>query len=813
LIRNLIRLRKLIKYLIISIIVITVSFCILSCDITSNYSEEGMRSANKGDNGVWLGPGWIEKDSSSIYELLNHLSQYQVNRLYINLGFIEPIDSPNAYYQFHINFNDYSITSEDKEVPVNYFYSLLDFAETIKTYNIDYDTNFKIIGTINGEYKYNLLAEKSYRKDNLVDLIGNIIDYFNKSDLYIHNDKLFDGFQIDIEPISKIGTFLEIIEKTKSKLISNQFLSIAVCKSDLKYLNSIANSSIASEDEIALMAYDYRARSDYSYKKQVAEQTLAIIDILAQKGIDTSIFLPLYPEKSNHDPEIENIKNCLSAIMVAARDDYVYESFSRVIIYNYDELIYTSEWEQGFEDFKNYWLNESYIVEDTITGIIADDADSDISLQEQKSFSTVTSLIIDSSGSMEGNKIESAINSAYKMVDMIEQESNYSASENTISVINFNSNAYINIYPTDDYNQIRMFLDSLIYETGGETNIEDALYSCINSFESIINGGSVKKIAILLSDGLPNVGESTKDGLMYGPIEEFIDNNITLYTIGFGDQYDTESIDENLLESIADTTGGSYYYASGTYELSKIYVRLRHESKGNVFYSKTGTIYKDQTINLDPIEVTQGMGDLNITVGWEGSSIDLTLIDPKGTIVDTSYPNSSISTDTNPIYYIIDDPIAGNWNISLFGKDIDENGEEFEVISSTSKLRQPKEISNIIILILFIVLFVGAVLSIIIVIVVKNKRKMVFLYYQGRKIDIKDSIAIGRSPSNTIFINDKKASRNHARIDKSGKDYVLSDLGSRNGTFVNGTKVTSKILADGDNIKIGNTVMVFMIEK
>jgi pSer/pThr/pTyr-binding forkhead associated (FHA) protein len=75
----------------------------------------------------------------------------------------------------------------------------------------------------------------------------------------------------------------------------------------------------------------------------------------------------------------------------------------------------------------------------------------------------------------------------------------------------------------------------------------------------------------------------------------------------------------------------------------------------------------------------------------------------------------------------------------------------------------------------------------------------------------KDSITIGRNEDNTIAIDNLAVSGFHARIDTTGSDYILTDLQSTNGTFVNDRKVTSHKLGHGDNITIGKHVILFVV--
>ena len=70
-------------------------------------------------------------------------------------------------------------------------------------------------------------------------------------------------------------------------------------------------------------------------------------------------------------------------------------------------------------------------------------------------------------------------------------------------------------------------------------------------------------------------------------------------------------------------------------------------------------------------------------------------------------------------------------------------------------------------------------------------------------------ITVGRTPANHICITDGAASRKHCMIKTVGETYNLVDLGSANGTVVNGDRVKECELTDGDRIKIGKTVLAF----
>jgi pSer/pThr/pTyr-binding forkhead associated (FHA) protein len=75
---------------------------------------------------------------------------------------------------------------------------------------------------------------------------------------------------------------------------------------------------------------------------------------------------------------------------------------------------------------------------------------------------------------------------------------------------------------------------------------------------------------------------------------------------------------------------------------------------------------------------------------------------------------------------------------------------------------------------------------------------------------VDDVTTIGRASSNLIQITDEKASRNHFRVEKTGKTFKIVDLGSTNGVRLNGIKITGeKALNPRDTISLGKTTFTF----
>lgn len=79
---------------------------------------------------------------------------------------------------------------------------------------------------------------------------------------------------------------------------------------------------------------------------------------------------------------------------------------------------------------------------------------------------------------------------------------------------------------------------------------------------------------------------------------------------------------------------------------------------------------------------------------------------------------------------------------------------------------------------------------------------------QGKKYPLEDpEIVIGRDPASNLVINDVEVSRKHARLIWQESNYVIEDIGSTNGTFINGERLNSPfVLHGGETISLGENI-------
>lgn len=81
---------------------------------------------------------------------------------------------------------------------------------------------------------------------------------------------------------------------------------------------------------------------------------------------------------------------------------------------------------------------------------------------------------------------------------------------------------------------------------------------------------------------------------------------------------------------------------------------------------------------------------------------------------------------------------------------------------------------------------------------------------QGVRFNIEDPVVtVGRDSSNRVQLHDTEVSRRHAELRSKGDVTTLADLGSSNGTYVNGRRVQQQELRSGDQVQLGSTLMLF----
>lgn len=72
-------------------------------------------------------------------------------------------------------------------------------------------------------------------------------------------------------------------------------------------------------------------------------------------------------------------------------------------------------------------------------------------------------------------------------------------------------------------------------------------------------------------------------------------------------------------------------------------------------------------------------------------------------------------------------------------------------------------------------------------------------------------VRVGRHPDSDIFLDDITVSRRHAELRREGAGFGVHDVGSLNGTYVNGRRVEDQVITTGDEVQIGKFKLVAIV--
>lgn len=239
--------------------------------------------------------------------------------------------------------------------------------------------------------------------------------------------------------------------------------------------------------------------------------------------------------------------------------------------YAYDVSVYFSAYKAGGEPYRDLQIGDLSITEEgrrvDITGL---------ELAEQEPISVV--VVMDTSGSMRGAKMDGARNAAASFISGL-------GSDDLAAVISFNSTVRTEIGFTDDLGDAREKIELLNAVEGAGTCLYDAINEAITLGATLPSG---RRAIVVLTDGideLPNGNPCSKYR------EEDVTNlarggntRVPIYTIGLGSR-----VDATGLARIADSTGGRYQFASDELKLQDLFQNLLEQLRSQYRASYVST--------------------------------------------------------------------------------------------------------------------------------------------------------------------------------------------------------------------------------
>ncbi len=280
-------------------------------------------------------------------------------------------------------------------------------------------------------------------------------------------------------------------------------------------------------------------------------------------------------------------------------------------------------------------------------------------------------LILDRSGSMNSsNYMEPAKSAAQMFVDMMEIG-------DMINVVSFASTATTN-YPLTliDSEVIKNEAKAAIgtISAGGATSISAGI---MEARDNLVNAGMADHnwAMVLLSDGYHNTGTAVATALASLP------DKVMIHTVALG-----PNSDQNMLNDIANYTGGNYYMAPTADDLNDVYAHISGDISGEFIVDiDTYDIYQDE-VQFYSVNIDSTFYETTFYISWEGESeIDFTLMEPGGRIIDPDLAeqdlNITYTAESHSRKYKVRDPAYGNWVFTIEGTDIEPGGETYTVLA------------------------------------------------------------------------------------------------------------------------------------
>lgn len=453
-----------------------------------------------------------------------------------------------------------------------------------------------------------------------------------------------------------------------------------------------------------------------------------------------------------------------------------------------------------------------------------------------------TVIVIDSSGSMDessGNdtKLGAAQDAAHVLVDLLE---GYLGSIGQVSIVTFADGADVIVASTTDAGEVRSAIDSLY--AGGMTNIYAGLRLGVDELSS---ASATDRALFFLSDGLDTVGNDSRE--IVGIADEAGDQGIDIITIGFGD---AGTIDEGLLKRIADAT------PHGTYSLVDPNVAVGlvgrfasaqvSRSGATVLYETMGAVSEGETVAAGATSIPPAYGDLEVVLAWPGSDMDVVLTDPSGATVVEGYPGYSVTKTERTAQVKVEGAKPGDWGFEVVGVETSMDYEPFYLLAAhreTTGTPMPAggggtaNDGSGLLLALLALLGVGVVAWVFVSARTRSAGDGQSAQSAGAEpasqqltgapasarspsgyavVDAggvtyqlaTGATALGRASDNEIVLPDATVSRHHAMIVVGAGGMRIKDLGSTQGTMLDGAKVVGSARAHAGSVITIGTVQL-----
>ena len=244
-----------------------------------------------------------------------------------------------------------------------------------------------------------------------------------------------------------------------------------------------------------------------------------------------------------------------------------------------------------------------------------------------------------------------------------------------IAIVDFNGSAKtyadLTFADTAGKSQLKSAIDRI--DADGGTDISEG-FSLGYNLLSNSSSPDARKVAVLLTDGDDN---NPKTAASY--VQNYIAQDWTVYTIGLGND-----VNRLLLEDIAELTPEGQYFPISLETMQQIYSKISAiVTRKSIIFNTIQYMNQNQQVTKKLI-IGPSIRQIVPSVNWQGSTIDLVLIDPNGVEItpQDAVADPNITYQAAPTYaiYTVENPMPGEWGMQVTGSDIPPEGEQYNLI-------------------------------------------------------------------------------------------------------------------------------------
>jgi hypothetical protein len=391
-------------------------------------------------------------------------------------------------------------------------------------------------------------------------------------------------------------------------------------------------------------------------------------------------------------------------------------------------------------------------------------------------------LVIDTSGSVRGPELLRAQQIAAGILQSLPKGSE-------IAVFAFDDQSRLVLPRSRDGEEIRRAIQGL-HSGGRYTALYDALY---DASRYLRDGPGARKAIVLMTDGKDeNSALNLEDGLRIAEQGGF-----PVFSVGVG------RVEERVLRRIAKITGGSYFRAEGVSggELASAILEAPAPAVASPAASAPEAAPQPETRANppEPVRARAAAPARPWARWWPWAALAVVLLATgAGIATRRRRAPSEAELRTGPSAPAVDDTLKPHepQGTEMPPMSTSSSGE---IESPTLVMRAPEdeEAGHT------LVLRAWSILA-----VVEGPAAG-----QAFELSHDAGTSIGRGLNNDVVLDDPAVSSQHCRIRPEPEGFVLHDLGSTNGTFVNDRRVTRHVLAEGDQIRIGESLLQYRTDQ